>query len=118
MIYCEGIMYLCLLVIICTKAIFVFILLTQKGPREEVYRNLQSRALVGGAKGCMYDSSRPCGDVHGMDSRLGQGERSLKTYFPKGCFDHRFRALPAYTAQLLTLHQHRANNQYRTANQI
>ena len=25
---------------------------------------------------------------------------------------------PAYTAQLLTLHHHRANNQYRTANQI
>ena len=35
-----------------------------------------------------------------------------------GCSDHRFRAPPAYTAQLLTLHQHRANNQYRTANQI
>ena len=32
---------------------------------------------------CMYDSGRPySGDVHGMDSRLGQGERSLKTYFP------------------------------------
>ena len=28
------------------------------------------------------------------------------------------RASPAYTAQLLTLHQHRANNQYRTASQI
>ena len=25
---------------------------------------------------------------------------------------------PAYAAKLLTLHQHRANNQYRTANQI
>ena len=31
---------------------------------------------------CMYDSGCPCGDVHGTDSRLGQGERSLKTYFP------------------------------------
>ena len=31
----------------------------------------------------------------------------------KGCSDHRFRAPPAgYTAQLLTLHQHRANNQW------
>ena len=29
-----------------------------------------------------------------------------------------FRAPPAYTAQLVTLYQHRANNQYRTANQI
>ena len=36
----------------------------------------------------------------------------------KGCSDHRFRVPPAYTAQLLTLHQPRANNQYRTANQI
>ena len=36
----------------------------------------------------------------------------------KGCSDHRFRAPPAYTAQLPTLHQHRANNQYRTVNQI
>ena len=32
----------------------------------------------------------------------------------KRCSDHRFRAPPAYTAQLPTLHQHRANNQYRT----
>ena len=36
----------------------------------------------------------------------------------KGCSDHRFRAPPTYTAQLLTLHQHRANNHYRMANQI
>ena len=36
----------------------------------------------------------------------------------KGFSDNRFRAPPAYTAQLPTLHQHRANNQYRTANQI
>ena len=32
--------------------------------------------------------------------------------------DHRFCAPPGYTAQLLTLHQHRANIQFRTANQI
>ena len=31
---------------------------------------------------------------------------------------HRFHARPAYTAKLLTLHQHRANIQHRTANQI
>ena len=36
----------------------------------------------------------------------------------KGCSDHRFRAPLAYTAHLPTLNQHRANNQYRTANQI
>ena len=32
--------------------------------------------------------------------------------------DHMFRVLPAYTAQLLSLHCHRANNQYRKANQV
>ena len=36
----------------------------------------------------------------------------------KGWSDYRFRAPPAYAVQLLTLHQHRANNQCRTANQI
>ena len=36
----------------------------------------------------------------------------------KGWSDHRFRAPTAYTAQLLTLHQHRASNQCRMANQI
>ena len=35
----------------------------------------------------------------------------------KGWSDHRFRAPLAYTAQLLTLHQHRANN-HKTAHQI
>ena len=33
---------------------------------------------------------------------------------PRVGSDHRFRAPPAYTAQLLSLHQHRAHNQYRT----
>ena len=31
----------------------------------------------------MYDSGCPCSDAHGMGSRLSQGERSLRTYFPK-----------------------------------
>ena len=31
-----------------------------------------------------------------------------------GCSNHRFHALPAYTALLVTLHPHRATNQYRT----
>ena len=35
----------------------------------------------------------------------------------KSCLDHRFCAPLDHTAQLLTLHQLRANNQYRTANQ-
>ena len=33
----------------------------------------------------------------------------------KSFSDHKFCAPPTYTAQLLTLHQHRANNQYRMA---
>ena len=37
---------------------------------------------------CMYDSGRPCGDVHRTDSRLGQGERSLRTYFPNAARMH------------------------------
>ena len=36
----------------------------------------------------------------------------------KGFLDHRFHASSAYTAQLLTFHRHRANNQYWTAIQI
>ena len=36
----------------------------------------------------------------------------------KGCSDHRFDAPPAYTVYLLALHEHSANNKYRTANQI
>ena len=36
----------------------------------------------------------------------------------KGCSGHKFRAPPAHTAQLLTLHQHRANNQNRTVYRI
>ena len=33
-------------------------------------------------------------------------------------YTHRKHWLVVGTSQLLTLHQHRANNQYRTANQI
>ena len=42
----------------------------------------------------------------------------LPQVVPRVALYHRFRAPPAYTAQLLALHQHRASNQYRTANQI
>ena len=67
---------------------FSFILLIHKGSHGEFYQEFQSR----------YD----------IFCRSGA----------KGCSDHRFRAPPAYSAQLLTLHQHRANNQYRAADQI
>ena len=37
---------------------------------------------------------------------------------PKGYSGHRFRAPRAVTAELLTLHQHRSNNQYRMDNKF
>ena len=36
----------------------------------------------------------------------------------KGCSDQKFCVPPAYTARLRTLHLHRADSQYRMANQI
>ena len=65
--------------------VFCFIqLLTHEGSHREVYRDFQPS----------YDIFRRSG--------------------AKGCSDHRFRAPPAgYTAQLLALHQHRANNRMR-----
>ena len=65
-----------------TLPFFSFILLIHEGSHREVYQEFQ-----------------PSYDIF-----LRSGA--------KGCSDHRFRAPPAYTAQLLTLHQHRANNQY------
>ena len=48
----------------------------------------------------------------------GSHREAYQEFQPSYDIFRRFRAPPAYTAQLLTLHQHRANNQYRTANQI
>ena len=36
----------------------------------------------------------------------------------KRCSNHMFRGPPAYPAQLLTLHRHRADSKYKTANEI
>ena len=47
------------------------------------------------------------GSLPGFPTQLDIVHRSST----KGCSDHRFRAAPAYTAQLLTLQRHRANNQ-------
>ena len=63
---------------------FSFLLLIHEGSHREVYLEFQTS----------------------YDIFLRSGAKS--------CSDHRFRAPPAYTAQLLTLHRHRANNQYRT----
>ena len=52
------------------------------------------------------------GDLLGFPTQLDIFHR----YGAKGCSDHSgFRAPSAYTAQLLTLHQRRANNQDRMA---
>ena len=57
-------------------------------------------------------------------SRIGRSTRNSNPVMTssiggaKGCSDHRFRASPGYTAQLLTLNQHRVNRQYRAANHI
>ena len=50
--------------------------------------------------------------------RSTRNSNPVMTSGAKDCSDHRFRAPSTYTAQLPTLHQHRANNQYRTANKI
>ena len=57
-------------------------------------------------------------DPRGRSTRNSNPVMTSSTGGAKGCSDHRFHAPLAYTAQLLTLHQRRANNQYRTANQI
>ena len=55
-----------------------FTLLTHEGSHREVYREFQPNYDIFGRSGA------------------------------KGCPDQRFRATPAYTAQLLILHQHKA----------
>ena len=52
-------------------------------------------------------------DHIGRSSRNSNPVMTSSTGDAKGCSYYRFRAPPAYTAQLLTLHQHRANNQYQ-----
>ena len=69
-------------------SLFCFILMIHEGSHWEVYHKFQPPVMA------------------------------MSTGGAKGCLDHRFRASPAYTAQLLTLPQHRANIQYKTANQI
>ena len=65
---------------------------------------------------CSWPTRGHLGNSTGM---ISNPVVTLSAGGPNGCLDHGFRALQAaYTAQLLTLHQHRANNQYRTANQI
>ena len=60
-------------------------------------------------------SSWPTRDHIGRSTRNSNPVMTSSTGGAKGCLDHRFRAPQAH---LLTLHQHRANNQYRTANQL
>ena len=54
----------------------------------------------------------------GRTTRNSNPAMMLSAGGAKGCSDHCFCAPPDHTAQLLTLHQQRADNQYRTAIQI
>ena len=56
-------------------------------------------------------------DHVGRSTRNSNPVKKSSAGCAKGCSYHRFRAPPPYTAQLLTLQQHRAKNQHRTANQ-
>ena len=54
-----------------------------------------------------------------VNQEFQPGDDIFRRSGAKGYSDHSgFRAPPTYTAQLLTLHQHRANNQYKMANEI
>ena len=104
-----------------------FILLIHEGSHREVYHTGGLKKTAPGTKDAEPVIQIPVGLPCLKRGRLVKKGRSTRYSNPvmkfsaggaKGCSDHRFRAPPAYTAQLLTLHQHRANNQYRTANQI
>ena len=58
-----------------------------------------------------FQSCWPTRDHIGRSTRNSNPVMTSSAGGAKGCSDHRFCAPPAYTAQLLTLHQHRANNQ-------
>ena len=67
---------------------------------------------------CLFSSCWPSRYHIGRSTGISNAIMTSSTCGAKGWSDHRFCVPPAYTAQLLTLHQNRANNQYRTANQI
>ena len=66
----------------------------------------------------IFSSYWPTRDWLRRSTRNSNPVMILYTGGAKGCLDHRFRAPLTYTAQLLTLRQHRPSNQYSTANQI
>ena len=66
------------------------------------------------AQPCFFKPAEPRGITSREVYRDFQPSLTSSAGGAKGCSDHRFRAPPAYTvAQLPTLHQHRANKQYR-----
>ena len=105
---------------------FSFILLTHEGSHREVYQKFQPSYDIfhsaDGAKGCSDHRFRVVGKIgpHGPLPLAQSAVRPLDITARATSYIHtyRFRAPPAYTAKLLTLHQYRANNQYRAANQI
>ena len=61
-----------------------------------------------------YDGPHRVGSLLRIPTKL----ESVWRFGAKGFLGHKFCATPAYTAQLLILHQNRADNQHLTANQI
>ena len=59
-----------------------------------------------------FKSCWPTRDHIGRSTRNSNPVTTSSAGGTKGCSDHRFRAPPACTAQLLTLYRHKANNQY------
>ena len=59
-----------------------------------------------------FQSCWPMTDYIGRSSRNSNPVMTSSTGGAKGFVDHRLRAPPASTVQLLTLHQHRANNRW------
>ena len=62
---------------------------------------------------CFVSSCWPTRGHAGRSTEDSNPVMTLSAGGAKGWSDHRFRAPKAYTAQLLTLHQHKANSQYR-----
>ena len=55
--------------------------------------------------GSFFQSCWPTRDHIGRSTGISNPVMTSSTGVAKGCLDHRFRAPPTYTAQLLTLHQ-------------
>ena len=95
----------------------------ESGQNSQPYEvNIMSGCVSFQIKVQILAFKRTCVRLLSIQSEMKQ----IRSNFEKLRYSHsttetmhpRLRTLPAYTAQLLTLHQHRDNNQYRMAYQI